>query len=169
MQQGETVSRRSRHRSNHTQNTIPSVVAGHQFLQFYNIGSDNGSFPITQCDISRLLLWRKTVYFSANFPSVVQNCFFRMSCLPLVTACILGHSSFCRCHPCWLEQLKDFITFPFKRNCCRQPSSQARVTSHKLPASSQHLTGSGCLADWGKLNHFSVLPSPASSSLWKCH
>ena len=69
MQQDETVSQRSRHRSNHTQNTIPSVVAGHQFLQFHNIGPDNGSFPITQCDISRLLLGRNIVHFSANFPS----------------------------------------------------------------------------------------------------
>ena len=34
LQNFETVSRRSRHRSNHTQKNIPSVVAGHQFLQF---------------------------------------------------------------------------------------------------------------------------------------
>ena len=30
----ETVSHGSRHRSNHTQKNIPSIVAGHQFLQF---------------------------------------------------------------------------------------------------------------------------------------
>ena len=51
----ETVSRGSRHRSNHTQKIIPSVVAGHQFLQFSCIGQDNGVFPITG-DTSRLLL-----------------------------------------------------------------------------------------------------------------
>ena len=34
LQDFETVSRGSRHRSNHTQKNIPSVVAGHQFLQF---------------------------------------------------------------------------------------------------------------------------------------
>ena len=61
----ETVSRRSRHRSNHTQKIIPSVVAGHQFLQFGCIGPDTGLFPITECDTSRLLLENK-YYFSAK-------------------------------------------------------------------------------------------------------
>ena len=43
----ETVSRGSRHRSNHTQKNIRSVVAGHQFLQFGCIGQDTGLFPTT--------------------------------------------------------------------------------------------------------------------------
>ena len=47
LQDFETVSRGSRHRSNHTQKNIPSVVAGHQFLQFCYISPDNGLFPIT--------------------------------------------------------------------------------------------------------------------------
>ena len=47
LQDFETVSRGSRHRSNHTQKYIPSVVAGHQFLQFRYISPDNGLFPIT--------------------------------------------------------------------------------------------------------------------------
>ena len=55
----ETVSRGSRHRSNHTQKIIPSVVAGHQSLQFGCISSDTGLFPITECDTSRLLLENK--------------------------------------------------------------------------------------------------------------
>ena len=44
----ETVSRGSRHRSNHTQKIILSVVAGHQFLQFGCIGQDTGLFPTTK-------------------------------------------------------------------------------------------------------------------------
>ena len=47
LQDFETFSQRSRHRSNHTQKIIPSVVAGHQFLQFCYISPDNGLFPIT--------------------------------------------------------------------------------------------------------------------------
>ena len=43
----ETVSHGSRHRSNHTQKNIPSIVAGHQFLQFGYIGPKSGSFPFT--------------------------------------------------------------------------------------------------------------------------
>ena len=41
----ETVSQGSRHRSNHTQKSIPSVVAGNQFLQFGCISPDTGIFP----------------------------------------------------------------------------------------------------------------------------
>ena len=40
----ETVSRRSRHRSNHTQKNIPSVVAGHQFLQFFALAQTTEYF-----------------------------------------------------------------------------------------------------------------------------
>ena len=48
LQDFETVSQGSRHRSNHTQKNIPSVVAGHQFLQSGYIGPDTGLFPITE-------------------------------------------------------------------------------------------------------------------------
>ena len=43
----ETVSRGSRHRSNHTQNKVPSIVAVHQSLQSGCKGPDSGMFPIT--------------------------------------------------------------------------------------------------------------------------
>ena len=79
LQNFETVSRGSRHRSNHTQKNFPSVVAGHQFLQFSCIGPDNGVFPITS-DTSRLLLENKSE------DSFSQNCFFRICCLPLATS-----------------------------------------------------------------------------------
>ena len=48
LQDFETVSQGSRHRSNHTQKNIHSVVAGHQFLQSGYIGPDTGIFPITE-------------------------------------------------------------------------------------------------------------------------
>ena len=60
LQDFETVSRGSHHRSNHTQKVIPSVVAGHQFLQFNCISPDNGVFPITD-DTFRLLLENRSV------------------------------------------------------------------------------------------------------------
>ena len=43
----ETVSRGSRHRSNHTQNEVPSIVAVHQSLPSGCKGPDSGMFPLT--------------------------------------------------------------------------------------------------------------------------
>ena len=43
----ETVSQGNRHRSNHTQNEVPSIVAVHQSLQSGCKGPDSGMFPIT--------------------------------------------------------------------------------------------------------------------------
>ena len=60
-----TVSHRSRHRSNHTQKNIPSIVAGHQFLQFGYIGPKSGSFPITVI-VTHPGFCLKTTHFSAN-------------------------------------------------------------------------------------------------------
>ena len=67
--------------------------------------------------------------------------------------------------------LKNIIctTFTFQGRHCRQPSSQARVTSHKLPASLKHLKDSRFWADFhlNFMEHFSGPPSPASSqNVW---
>ena len=43
----ETVSQGNRHRSNHTQNEVPSIVAVHQSLPSGCKGPDSGMFPIT--------------------------------------------------------------------------------------------------------------------------
>ena len=43
----ETASQGNRHRSNHTQNEVPSIVAVHQSLQSGCKGPDSGMFPIT--------------------------------------------------------------------------------------------------------------------------
>ena len=62
----ETVSWGSRHRSNHTQKNIPSVVAGHQFLQFGCIGPDTGIFPSQKMWDIQASAWKQTYHFSAN-------------------------------------------------------------------------------------------------------
>ena len=88
LQRVETVSRRRRHRSNHTQKIIPSVVAGHQFLQFCYIGPNNGLFPITvwyiQASVTRKALFSKL--FSSELP--LQDL-----PLPLVNSCVYWQSS----------------------------------------------------------------------------
>ena len=61
----ETVSQGNRHRSNHTQNVIPSIVAGHQFLQFGHIGPKSGIFPITVV-VTHPGFYLRTTLFSAN-------------------------------------------------------------------------------------------------------
>ena len=43
----ETVSQGNRHRSNHTQNEVPSIVAVHQSLPSGCKGPDSGMFPLT--------------------------------------------------------------------------------------------------------------------------
>ena len=80
----ETVSRGSRHRSNHTQKIIPSVVAGHQFLQFGCIGQDTGLFPTTVIVI-HLGFSLKTNQFTFQQTLSSPNCIFRICCLPLAS------------------------------------------------------------------------------------
>ena len=91
--------------------------------------------------------FEEKVHFPANASIHPQICFFRNCCLPLETSCLLRYSSFFRrltkASPMLVGRMKTSITFTFQGKYRRQPSSQARVTSHKFPASSQHLTGSG--------------------------
>ena len=61
----ETVSQGNRHRSSHTQNVIPSIAAGHQFLQFGHIGPKSGIFPITVI-VTHPGFCLRTTRFSAN-------------------------------------------------------------------------------------------------------
>ena len=93
LQEIETVSNRRRHRSNHTQKIIPSVVAGHQFLQFCYIGPDNGLFPVTMWHIQASATRKSDSLVSKTFP--LQNCFFRI-CLCLWNSCLCWQSSYSR-------------------------------------------------------------------------
>ena len=93
LQDFETVSQRRRHRSNHTQKIIPSVVAGHQFLQFCYIGPDNGLFPVTMWHIQASAARKSDSLFSKTF--LLQNCFFRI-CLCLWNSCLYWQSSYSR-------------------------------------------------------------------------
>ena len=79
LQNFETVSRRSHHRSNHTQKNIPSVVAGHQFLQFGCISPDTGTFPITMWYI-QASAWKQISLFS--------QCCFHQTASSGVAACL---------------------------------------------------------------------------------
>ena len=72
----ETVSQGNRHRSNHTQNEVPSIVAVHQSLQSGCKGPDSGMFPITVWHI-QASAW--TTHFSASLSS--PDCLFRICCL----------------------------------------------------------------------------------------
>ena len=76
----ETVSQGSRHRSNHTQKNIPSVVAGHQFLQSGYIGQDTGIFPITKNVIHP--------GFCLRTKSTFQQILFSPNCLFGFAACL---------------------------------------------------------------------------------
>ena len=75
LQDFETVSRGSRHRPNHTQKNIASVVTAHHF---HDISPDNGLFPITMwyVHLSRLLALEKSCSL-INKTFLPQNCFFR--------------------------------------------------------------------------------------------
>ena len=79
LQDFETVSRGSRHRSNHTQKNIPSVVAGHQFLQFGCMSPDTGTFPITMWYI-QASAWKQISLFS--------KCCFHQTASSGVAACL---------------------------------------------------------------------------------
>ena len=72
----ETVSQGNRHRSNHTQNEVPSIVAVHQSLQSGCKVRILECFP-SRCDTSRLLL--EQTHFSASLSS--PDCLFRICCL----------------------------------------------------------------------------------------
>ena len=65
----ETASQGNRHRSNHTQNEVPSIVAVHQSLQSGCKGPDSGMFPIT--------VWHIQAPAWTNSP----DCLFRICCL----------------------------------------------------------------------------------------
>ena len=90
----ETVSQGSRHRSNHTQKNIPSVVAGHQFLQSGYIGQDTGIFPITKNVIHPGFCLRTKSTFQQILFS--PNCLFGICCLPLASSVCKSSSTFFR-------------------------------------------------------------------------
>ena len=77
MLEGETVSGRSRHRSNHARNRVPSVVAGHQFQEFGCIGPESRIFPTTVI-VTHPGFCSKTNHFSTHLPS--PNLLFRICC-----------------------------------------------------------------------------------------
>ena len=89
LQDIQTVSQVSRHRSNHTQKSIHSVVAGHQFLQFGCIG------PLRMWDI-QASAWKHISLFSKC--SFHQNCLFGNCCLPLASSSCASSSSVFRRH-----------------------------------------------------------------------
>ena len=92
LQDFESVSRGNRHRSNHTQKNIPSVVAGHQFLQSSYIGPDTGTFPITKNVIHPGFCSRTNSTFQQILFS--PNCLFGICCLPLASSLSKSSSSF---------------------------------------------------------------------------
>ena len=96
LQDFETVSQGSRHISNHTQKSIPSVVAGHQFLQFGCFSPDTGIFPSLRMWDIQTSAWKHISLFSKY--SVHQNCLFRNCCLPLASSSCTSISSFFRRH-----------------------------------------------------------------------
>ena len=65
---------------NHTQKNIPSVVAGHQFLQSSYIGPDTGTFPITKNVIHPGFCSRTNSTFQQILFS--PNCLLGICCLP---------------------------------------------------------------------------------------
>ena len=147
LQDFETVSQGSRHRSNHTQKNIPSVVAGHQFLQSGYIGPDTGIFPITENVIHPGFCLRKDSTFQQILFS--PNCLFGICCLPLASSSCKSSSSFFRRHTkaslvMLLETIHEHPTFTFQWEHGNSQSFQARVTSEKLQASSQLLADVGC-------------------------
>ena len=77
MQVGETVSRGSRHRSNHAQNRVPSVVAGHQFQEFGCIGPESRIFPTTVI-VTHPGFCSETKHLSTYLPP--PNPIFRICC-----------------------------------------------------------------------------------------
>ena len=135
MQVGETVSRGSRHRSNHAQNRVPSVVAGHQFQEFGCIGPESRIFPTTvivthpgfcsETNIFQHICLHQTPFsgFAASLWHLLDVLHFQKTgCLESSTLSLFSVSN--------------------------KPSFQARVTSLKSPASPQLLTCLGCQVDF---------------------
>ena len=117
----ETVSQRSRHKSNHTQKIIPSVVAGHQFLQFRYIGPDNGLFPTTVWYIQASVMRKSNSLFSKLFSSELLLQDLSMT---LITSCVYWQSSYSRrlakASPMLFGRIATCTTFTFQGRHCRQ-------------------------------------------------
>ena len=101
----ETVSQGNRHRSNHTQNEVPSIVAVHQSLQSGCRGPDSRMFPIKVWHI-QASAWTNSLFSQLVLTRLpLQDLLFGLWCFH--DAC----SSFSRRYVSWEELSQPLLLF----------------------------------------------------------
>ena len=158
----ETVSQGNRHRSNHTQNEVPSIVAVHQSLQSGCKGPDSGMFPITVWHI-QASAWTNSLFSQLVLTRLpLQDLLFGLWCFH--DAC----SSSSRRYVSWEELSQPLLLFSKGSGLGCHSRQEWHSWSHRLHHSfwQENVDQIFIWNNWGALYSASLLCQ--SNPWWGC-